>query len=179
MKRHVAKTAVVCGVAFQGPTMADAKAAGEAAITRLIGDHGPSLYRVHDLDVLIWPVLDGWCYKVLNDERPRNGTVWASCSYAAATRRLAEIEGVYAAAQRQWTVEVADDVAFFNDAYGSLAYDTAGSRSMGDNIEIARWQRRYVAAVNAGAGQTEAHEIASRTRTIEEAASQAGVRPAA
>jgi len=176
MAKRTIKTATVCGMQFQGETVSEAKAKGEKSVTKFVAEAhrtGPAWYRVGDLIVLIWPVIDGWEYQTIE---PGNigGNVCAHCSMGG-TRADAVADAVFGAVQRQWTLACVDDAAFIRDGFAVLldsrdtAAVTAATRKTGDMAHHCLWQRRYAAARDAGADDCRAHDIACRANSVGDA----------
>src|ERR1700733_5922883 len=115
------KLATVSGFSFSGDTVALAKAHGESEVRRFAHEAylGPSVYRVHGLTVLVFPTLEGWAYRILQDaDKP--GIVQPMCNMGG-TREQACLSAISHAAQWQWTASVADDVAYFATAFSGLS----------------------------------------------------------
>jgi hypothetical protein len=171
------KSAQVCGFTFQAETVAQAKAEGESAMIRFAreANNGPSMIKVHDMLVLVWPNLTGWEYRVLDGQEHSMdgrggipGYLHANCSYGAPDRATACLEAIYAAAQRQWTHGVVDDAAWFAAAFGALRNVSGVGSKINALISGAAFQRRYQAGLAVCGDNIMAYDNAQRTRTIEE-----------
>jgi hypothetical protein len=163
-----AKTAIVCGLTFAGDTVAIAKATGEREVTRLAREAnlGPSVYRVGAMTMLVWPQLECWAWRCLEDGG--DGLVRASCTMGG-TREQACIDAVGAAGQRQWGIEIEDDAAYFAEAFAGIGQPWDASRRIAEEISLAGWQRRYRAAYDVCGDRNRAHDVATRTRSTDEA----------
>lgn len=172
------KYAKVCGLQFAGDTVAIAKANGEREVTKLAREAnlGPSMYQVGEITVLVWPVLEGWGYTLFGgptDSNAPNGAVRAMCN-TGGTREQVVRSAVFHAAQWQWSHDVADDEAYYTDAFSCIVVKN-DMRSADIKADIAeglchaQWQRRWKAAHAVCGDKNAAHDIATRTRTIDEA----------
>jgi len=173
MKRTI-KTAIVAGVPFQGDTVAEAKAKGEASISAFVTEAhgiGPAYYPVGNMFALIWPIVDGWQWRVI-EQGDTGGNAISNCSQGG-TRSNAVADAVFAAVQRQWTLLCDNDADFVRRGFQPLLEDrntvAEATRCSNELISYCGWQRRYAAAREHGADKNTAHDIACRTGSIDAA----------
>lgn len=185
MKRQ--KYATVCGIEFQGDTCASAKATGEIEIARLAreANSGPSVYRVREMTVLVFPQLNGWGYRILLDT-DKGGLVHPMCNMGG-TRAQCIASAVAHAAMWQWSIDDADNtdathlidhnylVSCFWPAREKACPELATvlDRIASDCKANMGTSRRYRALAKRGYSDAVAHDVACRTRTIEEAIAKA------
>lgn len=173
------KTAIVAGITFQGETVADAKAKGEKSIHSLVTEAhgiGPAYYRVGNLMALIWPVVDGWEWRII-EPGDLGGNARASCNQGG-TRADAVADAVFAAVQRLWTHDC-EDASHIRDGFRALLESrephliAVANRRVDEMTSWCAWQRRCKAARDHGADANQAHDIACRTNSIADAISLA------
>ena len=161
------KSVDILGQAFCAATAAEAKAIGTAAMTTFVEEsrRGPSAYRVGAMTVLVWAEIEGWSYRCIqSDDKP--GLVQSMC-YSGGTRESVSISAVGHAASWQWTADVTDDLAYFTQAFSCIGSPWDATRAIRDAVSQAGWYRRAKVAQDMGA--TDAHGIACKTETIEQA----------
>jgi hypothetical protein len=128
---------------------------------------------VNGLTAVIFPTLyDGWMYTILTGKEA--GVFNSNTVTMGGTRQQAARAAVSHMAQNTWSHDVTDDREFFAEAFFNIKIhsDTEASfimTSVRDNVDRAQWQRRWKAANDIIGDRNAAHNIASRTATIDEA----------
>lgn len=174
MARKTLKYATVAGKHFQGDTVADAKNRGADQVARMVyeADLGPSVYHVNGLTAVIFPTLyDGWMYSILTGKEA--GLFNGNTVTMGGTRQQAARAAVSHMAQNTWSHDVTDDREFFSQAFFNIKIhsDTEASfimTSVRDNVSHAEWHRRWKAANDIIGDRNAAHDIASRTASIDD-----------
>jgi hypothetical protein len=179
MARKTLKYATVAGKTFQGDTVADAKNKGADQVARMVyeADLGPSIYHVNGLTGVIFPTLyDGWTYTILNGKEA--GVLNSNIVVMGGTRQQASRAVVSHMAQGTWSHDVVDDREFFAEAFFVIKIHSDAEASfimtkVRESVSWAQWQRRWKAANEVIGDRNAAHDIASRTATIDEAIAMA------
>lgn len=183
MKKPQQKSAIVAGQRFYGATVKAAKATGETAVERLVREaiRGPLIYRFGACTAVIHADLHGWSYTIVHDSRHESepNPVVATCSLSG-TRDDVILSAANHAAQNQWRFDCPDDCEYVDSILAPLTsrlHPTIDSVALGSKrrefLDWSAWQRRYRAARDIGVGDNTAHDIASRTNSIDTARAEA------
>ena len=158
------KTAIVAGVTFYGPTVADARQTGEKQIAAFVAESllGPSVYSVHGRVVLVWADLAGWSYSVDPQERSA-GLARAVCS-GFTSREECILSAIGHAAEYAWDYTTPDDEAHYVAAYAPVTTFRNVARAISERVGQTKWRRAWKAAKDAGHTAEEAHAIACKAR---------------
>lgn len=166
MRSPALKTATVLGMTGQGETVAAAKADATSEILRILDadKREPEITEFRGHAALVFATGGWWVYKLICEpglplrSGPVNATTYAQWS---------RLEALSAArshmAQNAWSHDEPDDAAFVAEAFplAATAPGSHGARSAAELLSNCKWQRRYRAAIEAGALPNRAHEIAS------------------
>jgi hypothetical protein len=158
------KTVKFAGYEFHGATMALARATMESTIEAFVrdADLGPSFFKVHGTEIMVWPTVTGYAYAFSGGHyaRPQEGCLRASC-FLSGPRESAVAQAISHAVQMAWnTRTVADDAEFIRQGFAPITGNEA--RKQAEHCAcIFDWQRKYNAARLAGHSHSVARDLAS------------------
>ncbi len=124
----------------EGATATEAKRLVEQQVDRVVnGSYDPKLLTVHTQQAFLYRNLYGWQYATVDGE----GRMFTGNQVNEPTRAAVETHARYHLAQRAWTPEVTDDVAWM----AGCGLDQVQVADLG---RWTRWQRAYRSYADAG-----------------------------